>query len=89
MHKYHVYLSNFKTANIILDEEIFEESCNIMKVKANFKLFGFDCAALRYNNIPFGYSKKYLIRKIKKKLFKKYNENQFFDVKERLIYDKF
>jgi hypothetical protein len=46
MHKYNVYHSDFKPANIILDEEIFEEN-NIMKVKANIKLNGFGWLALR------------------------------------------
>jgi serine/threonine protein kinase len=45
MHKYNVYHSDYKPANIILDEEAFEEK-NIMKVKANIKLIDFGCATL-------------------------------------------
>jgi serine/threonine protein kinase len=45
MHKYNVYHSDYKPANIILDEEIYEE-VNIMKVKVKIKLIDFGCATL-------------------------------------------
>jgi serine/threonine protein kinase len=86
MHKYNVYHSDYKPENLILDEEIFEES-NIMKAKANIKLIDFGCATLKYNEIPCGFSKQYSSQEYITKL--KNHENPFFDVNERIKYERF
>jgi serine/threonine protein kinase len=86
MHKYNVYHSDYKPANIILDEEIYEE-VNIMKVKVKIKLIDFGCATLRYNDIPCGYSEKYSPHKFITKF--ENDENPFIDVNERIKYEKF
>jgi serine/threonine protein kinase len=86
MHNYNVYYSDYKPANIILDEEIFEES-NIMKVKAKIKLIDFGSATLKFNDIPNGFTKKFSPDKIIAQFLN--NENPFYNINERIKYEKF
>jgi serine/threonine protein kinase len=63
LHKNNVYHSDYKPDNIIIDEEIVDES-NIMKAKAKIKLIDFGCATVNFNVCPSGYTTNYCLKNI-------------------------